>query len=310
MNVMIEGVGSIGNKHINALRRLAPSSTIYCLRSSTQSTSHPGLVNIYSYNELPVKPDFVIISNPTQYHRNSILKALSLKVPIMVEKPVMHNISDEDNQIREYLKGNSLQTYVACNLRFLDVLIFLKRHIVRNSDRVNEVNIYCGSYFPDWRPNRNYKDVYSAKNQEGGGIHLELIHELDYACWLFGLPKLKSWTTASKSSIDIESYDYAHYVLEYPDFIATVTLNFYRRDAKRGLEIVFEDKTWFVDLINSNIMDNKQQNIFKSNQRISDTYDLQMKHMLNVVSGKESSINTILDSMEILKLCLGDGRAN
>ncbi len=306
MIVLIEGLGSISRKHISALRSIEPNVKLYALRSKPDAPLEAGVINIYDYNQLPEQPDFIIISNITQKHRDSIETAIKLGVPIMIEKPVLPSLTAADLNLNERIKNLGIKTYVACNLRFLNVLQFLKTYLDQSKVSINEVNIYCGSFFPDWRPNRDYRTMYSAQKGEGGGVHLELIHEMDYTLWLFGIPKLLNFTTSSRSTIDIEAADYAHYLLDYPTFIATITLNFYRREIKRTIEVIFEDQTWIVDLINGSIHDGLGKLIYQSNQKVIETYDLQMKHMIGVVKGKSDSINTFNDSLEVLKLSLGN----
>lgn len=307
MNVLIQGLGSIAQKHITALKELIPNAVIYGLRSSINSRKIEGIVNIYSYEQLPVKPDFIIICTPTEFHREGIKNAMKLGVPLMIEKPAFHTIDESDKILINELEQKKIKTYVACNLRFHSVLIALNGFLKENKNRINEVNVYCGSYFPDWRPNRDYKNMYSAKNQEGGGIHLELIHELDYMLWLFGVPLSSKRVLSSKSSIDIEAADFAHYLLEYQTFYAAITLNFYRRKIKRSIEILFENETWTVDLINSSIINDKNEIIFSSDFKVIDTYFLQMKHMLDIVNNKSESLNSIHNAIDTLKICLTNG---
>jgi predicted dehydrogenase len=306
MIVLIEGLGSISRKHIAALRTIVLDVKIYALRSNLDADSEDGITNIHDYNQLPEKPDFIIISNITQQHRLSIENAIALGIPIMIEKPVLPSLTAADFDLSERIKTLSIKTYVACNLRFLNVLQFLKKYLDQNTTAINEVNVYCGSFFPNWRPNRDYKTMYSAQKGEGGGIHLELIHEMDYTLWLFGIPNILNFTTSSKSTINIEAADYAHYVLDYPTFIATVTLNFYRKEIKRTIEVIFEDKTWIIDLVNGTIHDGLGKLMYQSDQQVIETYDLQMRHMIDVVKGKSESLNTFEDSLEVLKLSLGN----
>jgi predicted dehydrogenase len=187
MNVLIVGLGSIAQKHIAALSAAAQSFTVYALRASNPSGKVEGISNIYSLEELNNIPvDFAIISNPTSEHVNTILSLLSLKCPLFIEKPLYHQLDIED--VLNKVKHSNILTYVACNLRFLDCLKYVKDKISKTEKRINEVNVYCGSYLPEWR-NCDYRTNYSAISKLGGGVHLDLIHELDYLYWIFGMPQ-------------------------------------------------------------------------------------------------------------------------
>ena len=43
----------------------------------------------------------------------------------------------------------------------------------------------CHSYLPQWRK-KNYKKSYSSNAKLGGGVSLDLSHEIDYIQWIFG----------------------------------------------------------------------------------------------------------------------------
>lgn len=169
---------------------------------------------------------------------------------------------------------------------------------------MNEINAYCGSYLPEWRPNINFRDIYSVNPDMGGGVHIDLIHEVDYLYWLFGMPEKTKTVFRSRSSMRIKAYDYANYCLIYNSFCASVVLNYYRKDTKRTLELVFEDETWIVDL-RKNIIMSQDKIIFKSDQNMIDTYLDQMNYFVQLVkTNKKTSFNTIEDAYNVLKICL------
>lgn len=300
MNVLIVGLGSIAEKHIHSLRLIDADIKLYALRSSKSANITNGIINIFSLLELQIfQIDFVIISNPTFAHYKTIVELIPFKIPLFIEKPLF---SDLDNgRLVNLINKNSIITYVACNLRFLGCLQFVKKYI--KDKKINEVNIYCGSYLPDWRPGRDYKMTYSANKEQGGGVHIDLIHEIDYAYWLFGKPKNFTKFFSSKSSLNINSFDYANYVLDYDSFNASIILNYYRRDSKRTLEIVLDEQTILVDLLGNKVYKNKDI-IFSSEKSIVDTYEDQLRFFIENIISRDSEFNTINEAYEILKICI------
>ena len=137
----------------------------------------------------------------------------------------------------------------------------------------------------------------------GGGVHLDLIHELDYAYWLFGEPKKITSFKKSNSRLNIESIDYSHFVLEYEYFDVNITLNYFRRNPKRSIEIVGGNYTYMTDLLENKIIELSDGNIvFASDQRVVDTYLYQMEYFIrNINIGYGSSF---VDSINVLKIAL------
>lgn len=302
MKVLIVGLGSIGRKHVDAIKTIDNSIEIYALRSSNASASYSSVINLYNMEEVSsYQFDFVIISNPTSEHQNSIEKFSDLNCPIFIEKPLFHLLSIADTVKRI---DNHIITYIACNLRFLDCIKFLKDFVTQHSSKINEVNVYCGSYLPEWRNNTDYKTNYSAFPELGGGVHLDLIHEIDYLYWFFGNPLNTHKFCSNKSSLNIQSVDYAHYCMEYDTFNASILLNYYRRDPKRTCEIVCDDKTITADLLHNRISDSNGNIIFESPQTIMDTYKEQMEYFINKVKTHTNTFNTIMDAYNVLQICL------
>lgn len=227
MRVLIVGLGSIAKKHIAALYQIDPSVELLALRSNKEAKSWNGITSLYDWNELNAYQfDFAIISNPTSEHIPAIRQLLPYRIPLFIEKPLQSEVV-QDCLISE-VKEAGIITYIGCNLRFHECLLQVSSLITNH--RVNEVNVYCGSYLPDWRPQVDYHTAYSANPQMGGGVHLDLIHELDYIYWLFGHPEGTHKIFSHKSSLEICAYDYANYLLEYPKYNINIILNYYRRD--------------------------------------------------------------------------------
>lgn len=306
MEILIIGLGSIANKHVNAIRQIVPNAKIAALRSGKKDVDSSGINNIYTIDELPNKPDFAIISNPTHLHAEYIRELAIRDIPMMIEKPALHSLEDAD-VLLDLIKRNNSFTYVACNLRFHPCIHVLRNYLATNKSKVNEVSMYCGSYLPDWRPNINFKEAYSANLNMGGGVHLDLIHELDYTTWLFGHPLKFSGFQSNVSTLQIDAPDYAHYLLNYANFNATVILNYFRRESKRSVEIVFDDITLKADLINNRVVNGKGELLFEDvNFSVLETYSLQMKYFIDKLSKQELPMNTFEDSLDVLKIALNN----
>ena len=229
MRVLIIGLGSIGKRHINVIKKIQPKTKFYALRSSKKSIDHQDIVNINSWDEVDkYNFDFSIVSSPSSLHLEHIEKLSKYKLPVFVEKPLCVNKS----QLKKInINKFHAMTYVGLNMRFHPLIIYLKNYLNKSDFKIYEINAYYGSYMPSWRPG-NHKKLYSSNNELGGGVHLDLIHEPDLLHFLFGLPKkiLKSFRKVS--NITIDSIDSSKLIFEYEDFSATITLNYFRMDKK------------------------------------------------------------------------------
>ncbi|WP_264531347.1 Gfo/Idh/MocA family protein [Flavobacterium sp. N502540] len=306
MKILIVGLGSIARKHITVLKSLKIGASIYALRSDISSKAEEGIENIYDLEDLSFSFNFAIISNPTNLHFQFIEKLAKLNIPLFIEKPAVHTLENVA-QLINLIENRKLTTYVACNLRFHPCITFLKNKLINESLKINEVNVYCGSYLPDWRPNVDFRKIYSANASMGGGVHLDLFHELDYVSWLFGLPKNSSSTLRNVSSLNIDAIDYANYILEYDTFTASVILNYYRKKSKRVIEIVFDNEILEVDLINSRILNDDKICVFEApNFEIKNTYVDQLDYFINCLNENVIPMNSLRESVEILKIVLKD----
>lgn len=304
MNILIVGLGSIARKHISALQSLKIEAKIYAFRSNPNAETEEGIENIYNLADLFIPIDFAIISNPSNLHYSFIEILAKKDIPLFIEKPAVHSLENVEKLV-DIIDDRKLVTYVACNLRFHPCIIFLKNKLDTHDLRINELNVYCGSYLPDWRPGKDFRKIYSANASMGGGVHLDLFHELDYTTWLFGLPNKSRSILKSISSLEIDAIDYANFILEYDSFTANIILNYYRRKPKREIEIVFENETWTVDIIKNEIKNDADEYLLKASDfNAKETYVFQLEYFINCLKEKQMPMNSFKESLENLKICL------
>ncbi len=299
LNVLFLGFGSIANKHAHALRRLFPAIQLDALRSSVNNSEIEGVRSFYSYDDLDLQSyNFVIVSNPSFLHAESIIKIAKQTKAFFIEKPAFLNI-DEGQHVIESI-GDKIN-YVACNLRFLDCLQEVKRCLDEGLIRPIQADFKAWSYLPDWRPSQDYRLSYSASISKGGGVLYDLIHEPDYIYWLFGKPISSSVTSYKLSSLEIDSPDTAQIKFDYPSLSVTGSLSYASRVSKRTLNILAEDGLLEIDLIQNTILKNGIV-VFQSSQRITDTYLAQMSHFLDCLINGKNPINDVNQAMLITEL--------
>jgi predicted dehydrogenase len=301
MKVLIIGYGSIAKKHHAALKKLSKKLQIFALRSQKNCPEFIDVHSIYSWKEAPTDLDFIIISNPTSEHAKTIIEANKLNVPLFIEKPPLFHLS-EKNDVLDALSNSQILTYCAFPLRFHPIIQWLKKNI--KPSEVLEFRAYCGSFLPDWRPNEDYRKNYSAIKQLGGGVHLDLIHELDYLKWIFGLPKSSKGFTKKVSNLEINSVDSTTYFVEYMSSIGVVQLNYFRKQAKRTFEYVTSEDSFQADLLNYTVTNSKGNVIFETEKGKTDLYLQQMDYFLNKIENKSILMNSFEESCETLALCL------
>ena len=303
MNVLIIGLGSIALKHIKVLKEINANTSIFALRSSKLSVKVSGVKDLFEWEEVVSKKfHFCIISSPSSLHLSHIKLVEVLRIPIFIEKPLFINRS----QINDFkiLDLKNLRSYVACNFRFNPIIEFLKDDLKIKAKNIYEVTAYCGSYLPNWRPNKDYRKVYSSIKELGGGVNIDLIHEPDYFVHLFGLPEHTSVHNRKVSSLEINSNDSSIIYLSYKNFQASITLNYFRKDARRTLEIVTDEKTIFVDFLKGIVKDLETNTILyqSSEDLIESSYKKQMLFFLNSIKSNEYKMNSIDEALSVLNI--------
>jgi hypothetical protein len=81
-------------------------------------------------------------------------------------------------------------------------------------------------------------------------------------------------------------------------------MNYYRRDTKRAIELVFEDKTWIANLQTGTLADNNLNTIYSTEYNIMQTYTKQMQYFINGLKAQTLYMNNLRESLYILNTCL------
>jgi predicted dehydrogenase len=305
MKGLILGLGSIAQKHVQALKNQRNDIQLFAVRSGYSQHNVEGVFNLTAAELNSNKFNFAIISNPTYQHVQALSQLITLGIPLIIEKPLFQIVGDVELNLVEEINKRAILTYVACNLRFHPCIRYFKDIVLPSLSTINEVNVYGGSYLPDWRPNRDFRNVYSARADMGGGVHLDHIHELDYIYWFFGKPLSVTSAFFSKSDLQITAIDNAHYLWEYPKYCVNFSLNYYRRTPKRQIEVLTDKGEYLIDLMANNILFNNQVIVQYEIDRLY-TYNKQMEYFMNCITENKKMMNDVNEALDILKLCLNE----
>jgi CMP-N,N'-diacetyllegionaminic acid synthase len=242
--ILISGYGSIGRRHASILSRLFDKKNITILTNQKLSNFR----TIRSTKEIrKVNPHYIVVCNPTSDHANKIKyieKNFENKV-VLVEKPLFFKLNKFN------VKKNKF--YVGYNLRFNPIINFLKKKL--KSKKIWNVNLFCGSYLPDWRNNIDYRKSSSAKKKLGGGVLLDLSHELDYLQWLFGNIEIQYCKSKKLSNLDIETDDFLNLVGKTKKALSfQLTLNYFTRKPTRQIYIDGKNISMQADLIKKQVI--------------------------------------------------------
>lgn len=244
ISALVIGHGAIGRRHARILSNMDTIKKVTVLSSQ----SHLCFDTIHTLDEIAeIDPDYIVIASNTALHFKhlSFLEEMFERKVILVEKPLfeaVHNLAPVKNSV-----------WVAYLLRFHPILKMIKKKISKK--KLWNINIFCGSYLPEWRPGRDYRETSSARKDSGGGVLLDLSHELDYLQWLIGPIDLDYVYNGKVSSLEIETDDLLTIDGHSANGVRVhISLNYFTRKPIRQIIIDGENISIQADLVSSQAM--------------------------------------------------------
>jgi len=315
MLILVTGCGSIGQRHIRNLTALNAGNIIAHDVSQERLSDVARDCNIKIYNSLDdalaQKPDVAFICTPTNLHIAPALSAAKSNCHLFIEKPLSHSLEGVDELIK-VVAQKKLVTLVGCNMRFHPGIAMMKELLDKKSvGRVICARIQAGQYLPDWHPWEDYRRGYSAKQDLGGGIVLDGIHEIDYITWFLGEVSQVFCFSGKLSSLEIETEDTAEILLRFSSgTIAEIHLDYIQRSYSRSCQIIGEEGTILWDFNQSQVKlytveSGKWQTFSKKpDYDTNEMYIEEMKHFLQCIEGNTRPAQDINSAKRSLKIAL------
>ncbi|KAI1866777.1 uncharacterized protein JN550_007324 [Neoarthrinium moseri] len=189
VKIAIVGAGVIGPRHADAVAN-SPEAEVFAVVDPTSvgSTlaSKLGVPHFGSVTDLldsETKPDAAIICTPNHTHVSLTKQLSAAGVHVLIEKPVSTDVAS-GKELLEHIRKTNVKVLVGHHRRFNPYMVAAKKIVASGSlGRIVGVNglwalCKASEYFDpptEWR-----------RNQTGGVMLINMIHEIDLLHYLFG----------------------------------------------------------------------------------------------------------------------------
>ena len=314
--VLIVGYGSIGKRHARLARNLLPHANIIIFRhKASKKIKYPHVDHCVTNLKDAIKhrPQIAIIANPATLHVKIAYTLAKLGIHLLIEKPISNSSKNVSNLIN-FCRKKKIVLMIGYNLRFMTSLKKLREILKKNIiGKILSIRSEVGQYLPLWRPNTDYRNSVSAKKKFGGGVLLELSHDIDYLVWLFGNVKWLRSSIHTQSNLKIDTEDTAHITLcmhgvkKKSKIIANLNMDFYRHDTTRFCKIIGELGTLYWNAIDGTIKLYKKgakqwRVIYNNNLHRDATYISEWKHFLTCIKNNKKPIVDGSSGLKVLKI--------
>ncbi len=311
MNVLVVGCGSIGKRHIHNLVKFDKVKRVFVY---TRSKDCFDALDMSSGKILPVtnlegiSPDFAVICNETHKHLDTAISLAKKGVHLFIEKPLSYNLTNTEN-LRNIAAKKNIKVAIGYNLRFLRAVGFIKEKIEKKYiGNLYFARFEVGQYLPDWRKFVDYRKSYSASSKKGGGVFLDLSHEIDYMRYLFGDPIDWKVIKTRVSGLEIDSDDIFEGIYRYRNnFVCSVHMDYLEPQKRRFARIVGSKGVITLDLAKMQIRverAGKKELVVRKTSYfdLNKTYIDELKDFIVSIETGRNPCITIQDGIKALKL--------
>jgi predicted dehydrogenase len=310
-------LGSIGRRHHANLKQIAPDSIITVWHQHSVPSQNAPALEAVDYSvfaleaALETKPQFAFVTSPATLHVPTALQLAQHDIHLLIEKPLSDRLDGVDQLLRE-CGERRLALLVGYNYRFSPSLQLLRATLEEGRiGRVLTIRAEVGQYLPDWRAGVDYRHGVSARRELGGGVLLELSHEIDYVRWLVGEVCEVSARVAHVSDLDIDVEDTAEIVLGFANgAIGSIHLDMIQRAPIRTCRVVGSEGTLVWDGLTDQLRcyssaSHNWTDLWPATKTgRNEMYLAELRHFVDCVRGSATSRVTGEDGRRVLQVAL------
>lgn len=329
MKILMIGLGSIGQRHLRNIKRLYKDDVeiiAYRVRGLARTFSDDMKIrenvsleeefNITSYSDLDEalaqKPDIAFITNITKSHIPCAIACAKVGCHIFLEKPISDSLEGIE-ELFSLMEEKKLKIFVGYQNRLHPGIQYLKECLGKEElGKVLAVRAEVGERLTTMHTYEDYRDTYMARKDMGGGVLLnQLIHELDYLYYLFGMPVsvYALGGIVGNLSVDVEDNLDAIYMMlgKKGSFPVSVHADFYQSPPSRYVKVVGERGQITVDLLKATVtktVDDVTQTVAFEDFVRNDMFIEELKLFMECIANDTQPAITLNDGLSSLKMAL------
>lgn len=317
MKYLVAGLGSIGRRHLTNIRKIDPdaSVTVWHTHSGPGRAAVPDETVdavVYSFDDaIRTGPDIALVTSPAPFHIPIACRLAEEGVDLFIEKPLSSDLSGIDT-LHQIQRAKKTIIMVGYNLRFHRPFQVIRQALDNQAiGKVLSIRAEVGQYLPDWRPGADYRNAVSARKELGGGVVLELSHELDYARWLLGEITMVSAQVDRLGDLEIDCEDTADIILKFScGAVGNIHLDMLQRFPTRNCRITGSEGTLLwdgtTDAVSQYSAKSKSWSLLyppESSDR-NDMYLAEIRHFLDCVKTRKEPAISIADGRRVVEIAL------
>ncbi len=308
-DVAVIGLGSVGLRHAGNI--LSPQCRVIGFDPDPQRRAmleEMGGTPVETRDMALGMAAAAVIASPNAHHLDDARAALAAGCHVLIEKPLGHT----DEGVEELLTSaaeRSLTVALAHNQRFQPGVVTAKKIIDRGAlGALTSGRFVCSSYLPDWRPEQDHRQNYTA-DAVTGGVLFDISHEFDLAYHLLGPAVTQSASAENSKTLGIAAEDSADVVLKHDCGARTdVHVDYKTRQARREFEITGTGGQINVDILNRRFdhrdADGNTIDEMAFGGTSAETYKDEMQDFLNAIESGTAPRCGGAEGLAVLRLVL------
>jgi predicted dehydrogenase len=248
-NVLIIGVGSIGERHLRCFRATGRAELRFVeinpelRRNIAVRYAVPDTAQFSDLETaLQQRPDVAVVCTPAPLHVPLATRLAEAGIHLLIEKPLSTTLAGID-QLRQVVRERRVTAAVAYVYRCHPLLVAMRQALREGRFGTPvELTAVSGQHFPTYRP--AYRSTYYTDRATGGGaIQDAATHIINAGEWLLGPADRVVADAAHQVLEGVTVEDTVHLLARHASVLATYSLNQYQAPNEFTLTVVCERGT-------------------------------------------------------------------